>query len=149
MRCPNVFQLAEYLEGICAPRVCQRIANHIDECAQCQQEVAALQQTSSMLVVLPIPRIPRNLWPGVASRINIDPRRTVMPWLWRTAAGVGLAVSLFVGILAVNQSQQTLPYATAATDSYMSQHQLLSARDPLADRASIGVSLAADQGSKK
>ena len=148
MRCPNVHRLAEYLEGLCAPRLHQRLSEHVDGCARCQQELMALQQTTRILQDLSAPRIPDDLWSGVAARITSTPRRTMAPWLWRTAAGVGLSASLLVGILVMNRPQPSLPYATAAATSYVSQHQLLSARDPLSDRASIGVLLASDQGSQ-
>ncbi|HEY3376502.1 MAG TPA: zf-HC2 domain-containing protein [Armatimonadota bacterium] len=148
MHCPNVHQLAEYLEGLGSPRLRQRLSNHLDGCARCQQEMGALQRTAQLLQDLPTPCVPDNLWAGVAARISSAPRRTMVPWLWRTAAGVGLTASLLVGILVTNRPQPSLPYATAATASYVSQHQLLSARDPLSDRASLGVQLAVEQGSQ-
>lgn len=147
MHCPTVNELAEYLEGLCTLRQQQRLSKHLDGCAHCRQEIMALQLSTQMLQGLPTPCIPDNLWSGVAARIAAPPRRTVAPWLWRTSAGIGLAASLLVGMLITNRPQPPLPYATSATAPYVSQHQLLSARDPLADRASLGVRLAAEQGS--
>lgn len=148
MKCPNVHQLAEYFEGLCAPRQHQRLSEHIDGCARCRAEMAALQHTTKMLDSVPSPRIPADLWSGVAARITSPSRRVVAPWMWRTAAGVGLVASLLVGVLVINRPQPSLPYTTAVATSYVSQHQLLSTRDPLSDRANIGVLLTLDQGNQ-
>lgn len=146
MHCPNSYQLTEYLDGICAPHLHQRLSEHIEGCERCRQEIAALQQTVQMLRGLPTPGIPDNLWAGVATRISSPSRQGASPWVWKTAAGVGLVASLLIGIWVSNPPAPSLPYATTATSSYVTQHQLLSARDPLSDRAHLGVVLTADEG---
>lgn len=146
MRCPNSYQLTEYLDGIYAPRLRQRLSEHIEGCARCRQEIVALQQTVQMLHGLPAPRMPDNLWLGVAARISSPSRRGASSWVWKTAAGVGLAASILIGIVLSNPPAPSLPYATTSTSSYVMQHQLLSARDPLSDRAHLGVVLTSYHG---
>ena len=147
MKCPSVLKLSEYLEGLCAPKAHERLSRHIDSCDRCQQEITALEQTMRVLDNLPAPSVPDNLWAGVALRIGS--KRSLLPltWVWRMAAGLSLATALLIGSL-IAYRPQPLPQASAFATAYVSQHQLLSARDPLFDRASFSVMLASYQRSR-
>lgn len=147
MRCPSSQLINEYFAGQCDAQQQQAISLHIAECARCRQEVQAIQRLADVLEALPLPQIPGDLWAGVVARIDARPRRGILPRLWQTFAGIGIAASLISGILMMNRPQTSLPSPSGVSASYVSRHRLLSARDPLADRANIGVMLAADQGS--
>lgn len=146
MQCPNARQLAEYHEGLGAPSEIIRLTRHIDACPRCRQEILALQRTAQMLAAMPAPRIPADLWMGVAARITAPPRRLRAHWLGKTAAGFGVAACVITAVLFGVRQQPALPSAIASASPYVTQHQLLSARDPLADRANLGVLLATREG---
>ena len=147
MSCPQTRELAEYEEGLGSDRRRHRLARHLTECPRCRQEMLALQRTAQVLRAVPAPAMPDDLWPGVAARIAALPRRSALPWLWRTAAGVGLAASLLLGLL-FNRPSASLPSAPEVVTPYVAQHQLLSTRDALSDRASLASQLSTEQGNQ-
>lgn len=146
MRCPTRETIAEYLEERCTIRQRLLISSHLDTCERCQQEVAALNRLTSLLEAVPQPQMPADLWAGVAARIDARPKRSMLPRIWQALTGIGVAASLMAGLLLMNHPQPSLPSPSGVATSYVAQSQLLSARDPLVDRASIGVMLASGQG---
>lgn len=148
MRCPSIYQLVEYLDGLCGLSQQAHLTQHIQGCSRCQQEINTVQRTMQLVEAMPKPQMPMDLWPGIATRLTTLPQRTVRPWVWRTMTGVGLVASLLVGMLMLRRPEPPTSVATVTAASYVSQHQLLSARDPLTDRASLGVMLATYQGSR-
>lgn len=143
MKCPTLDQLAEYQADVLSTAAAERVRQHVAGCAQCRQELAALAKTSDLLTVLPTPAMPDDLWAGVAARLPERPRQAA--WWWRTATGIGLAAALVAGVTFTRLHAPTLPPASAVAASYVTNHQLLSAQDPLTDRASLGVMLASQE----
>ncbi len=141
MNCPNVRQLAEYHEHLCSPGKSLRLSRHLDECPSCQQEMLALQRMAILLESMPAPCMPTDLWPGVSARIAAPPQRLFSPWVGKAAAGVTLATCLLVASHLLHRQPESLPASIMAVAPYITQHQLLSARDPLTDRASLVVQL--------
>ena len=145
MTCPTLERLAEYQADLLGPRGRGQLRRHLARCPRCQRELAALSGAQRLLESLPAPPLRADLWPGVAARLQARPRRWRAGW-WAAAMGVGVAASLFVGLLTARPTPlPTAPSSEAAP--YMVQHELLGAQDPLADRAGIGVVLAAEGGS--
>lgn len=145
MSCPSLEQLASYQTGLGTPRLRERLEQHLQACAHCRREMLALAKTADLLQAAPVPIMPDDLWSGVAARIR-TPRRSWHSMWWKTAAGMGVAASLVVGLFVMNTNNASLPTASPATSAYVVDHQFLSVQDPLADRASLGVMLAAQGG---
>jgi hypothetical protein len=94
--------------------------------------------------------MPAHLWAGVACRLPAAPGRAVAfgcGW-WKPVIGAGVAAALLCGIAALRMTAAAppIPVASAAAAPYVAEHALLSARDPFADRASLGVMFAASRG---
>ncbi|OPZ84293.1 MAG: hypothetical protein BWY76_01907 [bacterium ADurb.Bin429] len=140
-RCPTIEQLAAFQAGLVTAQERKHLDGHLVTCAQCQHELAALISTTHLLARLPAPSMPADLWPGVAQRLQ--QRRQWRGLWWRVTASAGIAATLLVGVITYRGNQTgPLPTAPAMTASYVRNHQLLSAQDPLTDRASLGVALA-------
>ena len=148
MKCPTVPELSEYVEGNGSPQRRARLATHVDGCSNCHQEVLALQRTTLLLHNMPQPIIPTDMWPDVAARIVLLPRFELVTWLWRGALGVGVLASVAMSVFLLNRPRSPLLDAPYAATPYVLQHQLLSARDPLADRANVGVLLSSRQSDR-
>lgn len=143
MPCPNQEQLAAYQTGLLGERTAQAVRTHVDACAACRRELAALATTMHLVEGLPTPALPDDLWPAVAARMQ--PRRVSRLW-WKTAvAGVAVAASLYLGLVMAREPE-ALPTTSVASASYVTTHELLAAQDPLADRASLGVLLLSQRG---
>lgn len=140
MRCPTTQKLAAYHGGFVTDRERKTLAAHLAICEHCQHEMAMLAKVDRLLTAVPAPEMPADLWSGVAQRLHA--RR--MSWRWKTLAAMSVAASLLVGFFMYHAEQTTpLPTAPAMATAYVADHQFLSAQDPLTDRASLGVSLAA------
>lgn len=146
--CLNRQKLAEFQADTLSAHEQARIAQHIAGCAACERELLALARTAQLVEALPAPAVPDHLWQEVAVRLQPAPARQYAGWWWRTTAGVGVAALLLFGIAVTRLYTPSLPAATAGASAYVAQHELLSAQDPLADRAGIGVLLASDRSSQ-
>lgn len=139
MKCPNNEQLAQYDAGHLPTERQAAITEHVAACAECRTVLAGLAGTDRLLAALPAPVMPADLWPGVAQRLHA--RRTWWQVWGKATTAAGLAASLLLGYLAYHGATATLPTASGMANGYVADHQLLSAQDPLADRASLGVAL--------
>jgi predicted anti-sigma-YlaC factor YlaD len=148
MTCPSTERLAEYDLGLVPSREQARIREHLALCARCAREHAALARTAELLAAVPAPAMPDDLWSGIAPRLPAQPRRRWVLWGWKPLAGAGLTMSLLAGWL-LTHSPQPLPSAAPDSATYTTTHRVLAAQDPLADRASLGVVLAASQEASK
>ncbi|MHB9130056.1 MAG: anti-sigma factor family protein [Armatimonadota bacterium] len=147
MKCPSLEELAAYENGSLAREQRTTLDAHLGDCAQCRQELTALRATARLLAAMPAPEMPDDLWPGVAARLQASPRPQRWVRWWKVAMGAGVAASLFIGLAVTRlQPPPSMPLASAAATPYVTEHEFLSAQDPLADRASLGVLLAAQQG---
>ena len=145
MTCPRPETLAAYqLDALPA---CERAAlnGHIAQCADCQRELALLARTAEVLSALPPPSPPDDLWSRVAARLPVVPVRTPFAHWRRVALGFGIAASLGA-ILLTRQNVASLPAATRDAVPYVVHHELLTAQEPLADRASLGATLMTEDG---
>ena len=140
MKCPEIEQLAALQTGALDAAHAERINTHVSACEACRRELAALETVVRTVSSLPAPAMPPDLWQGVAARIAVQPRRQ-SAW-WRALTGAGVVATLLVGsALSYRWVSPTLPTASGDASVFVTRHELLSAQDPLADRASFGVML--------
>jgi anti-sigma factor RsiW len=59
-----------YLEGELAPVQAARIANHLDQCAECRELAADLRGTSSQMLVWSVEPAPKHLSDAVFEELN-------------------------------------------------------------------------------
>lgn len=140
MHCPRTDTLAAYETDALSSRQRAALQRHLAACAGCRQELEAQRRMVAALNALPAPALPEHLWQGVADRLAPRP---VFRWQW--AIGLGATAALALGILFTQLATPELPTAPVSASAYTLHHELLSARDPLADRATLGVLLAAQQ----
>lgn len=139
MKCPDIEQLAAYQTDALAAAERRRIGEHVAACEACRKELAALEEAAVMVSALPPPAMPDNLWPGIAARL--EPRRRPIAVWWRALVGAGMLAALLLGSAQAYRASQPLPVASAEASAFVTRHEFLATRDPLADRASVGVML--------
>lgn len=144
MKCPSLERLAAYQADFLSRRDREALRAHISACAACQQELALLERAAAAVAALPAPRPPDELWQRVAAQLPASPRRGWHPRWWRVAVGLGLAAGVSA-LLLIQQRLPLLPPAPASTVAYVAQHELLTAQDPLVDRASMGAMLMSEE----
>ena len=144
MKCPDIEQLAAYQTDALDAREHRRIGEHVAACEVCRQELAALEGVAEMVSALPQPAMPEDLWPGIAARLA--PRRRPLTVWWRALAGAGVLAALLLGSAQAYRASQPLPVASAEVSAFVTRHEFLATRDPLADRASLGVMLISQEG---
>ncbi len=145
MRCPTSEKIAEYQGDAMASREREAVRRHVAQCAACQREVQALARTVRLLETAPAPVLPDALWAGVADRLPATPQITYRQRWWKVLAGAGVAAGIAISLFVMYAPNPMLPNAPAASSSYLAEHALLSTQDTFADRASIGVVLAAQR----
>ncbi len=148
MRCPNSEQLAEYQHEVLVDHEEQAIRRHLADCAVCRRELRALERAVRLLEAMPAPALPEHVWAGVAARLPANRRMAFRRRWWKVLAGAGAAAGMVLGLLILHPKSPALPVAPDSASSYVANHALLSAQDAFADRASIGVMLAAQQGER-
>lgn len=97
-RHPNAVTLAEYLEAGLRPRRHRQVAAHLDTCAACRDELAALRRTGEVLAEAPQQTPPADLWERVAAELDRAPA-PARRW-WPKLAWAGSAV-LVIGLAAL------------------------------------------------
>ena len=148
MHCPSLEQLAAYQSELLTTSEHERVHQHLAACQHCRQEMIALDSSIQLLQSAPPPTVPENLWAGVATRLPVVPRRTIGQWWWKVTASSALAAGLVLGLLSMRQPSVVLPVASGSSISYVADHELMTAQDPLADRAGIGLMLASQRSNR-
>jgi hypothetical protein len=85
MKCSDE-QISALLDGDLAPRAAERLRAHIDGCARCKAEEAALTQMRSGLASLPAAEPKEDNWLELAKRLQTEPAPPVRfwrRWSWR------------------------------------------------------------------
>lgn len=147
MRCRVRRKLADYEVGLLSAAEMERVTSHLDRCAACREELAALRQTRELLTPSPPSDPPRDLWPTIRAQIKGQPsfRRGLRP-AWTPVAAVALALVLVIGALWLVPAlqHQPLPLAPAADGDTLAEVQLAAAwNTPLADQAALGLAMLA------
>lgn len=144
MRCSIQRKLSDYQVGLLSPPERERVAAHLEVCASCRKEYAALQRTAEMLQPMPLRGAPPEVWRGVQSRLKPRRKSVGHPLRLRRPA-LALAMVMLIVVMAVFMMpmlhhQANLPLAPSG-DSYVAA-QLSAAWDtPLSDSAAIGLAM--------
>lgn len=85
-------QLGPYLEGDLSPAARERVGRHLEDCAACRAELAALRRTVALVRELPAVDTPPGLAERVVARVEAGPRAGLGAWLARHGGVVSIAV---------------------------------------------------------
>jgi hypothetical protein len=92
-------RLGPYLEGELSGAARRRLEAHIEGCAACREELAALGRTVALLRGLPAESPPPGLAERIVARVQEAPRGGLGGWLERHGSLVGAAVPLAAGLV--------------------------------------------------
>lgn len=146
MRCEECRdKLARYGLGA-APAEEAAVRAHLAECAQCRAQLEAYERLGELLAPVERVRPERDLWPGVA--IRLQPRRaSVFAHLaqrWQpTLAAAAVLLAVAVGaVLYRNQPPAVNPGSELLAAGYQEQQIVAEWSQPLADDAALGLMFA-------
>ncbi len=144
MRCKDVRdRLTEYQLDLLNADDRERIEVHLDECADCRAELAALERLDALVEPAEQLEAPANLWSGVRQRM--EPRRA--PW-WRVWRGpvrqaVAVGAALLLAVVGVWLGLRGGPVETGQYEvlgaDYQEQQIVAQWSQPLADDAALGA----------
>jgi anti-sigma factor RsiW len=140
-------RLSAYLDGELVPAERRAVDEHLRICPICRRDLAALERVKHLLGALPDVEPPAGLFADVRLRLErppgaLDPLRDGLRTLVRRPAAAAVAAALVVVLIALPLAKGRLDRLQAASvgvDVYVREHALLSATDPFADRAYLGL----------
>lgn len=146
--------LSDYRTGILSERKSAWVVEHVEECAECANELRVLDEVLALVDAnTPEYEPPAGLWNGVYNRITSpEPERRSLldgfrQWIAKPvrAAGVGIAVlALAIGLtMSTGPRDVNTPTQMASNAEYVQGHALYAGQAPLADRASYLTVVAA------
>ncbi len=150
MNCAQVRDsLAEYQLGGLSAEERRGVAQHLEDCADCRAELAALERLDELLTPAERVRAPADMW----SRIQPRLRRRRAPW-WqgllaspRPAIAAAAAMLLAVaGIWLTTRGPATTIETEALASGYQEQQIVAQWSSPLADDAALGLMFASLNG---
>lgn len=94
-------RLGPYLEGELDRRGAARVEAHLETCARCRDELAALRRTVELLHALPPAQAPAGLAERILAQVEAAPPGGFGAWLTRHAGALSAAVPLAVGAVGV------------------------------------------------
>ena len=150
MKCERVRDnLAEYQLGGLGEEWRGEIARHLEGCADCRAELAALERLDDLLTPAERVGAPADLWSRIQPRLQ--PRRA--PW-WqsllaspRPAIAAAAAMLLAgVGIWLATRGPVTTVQPEALASSYQERQIVAEWSSPLADDAALGLMFAGLNG---
>ena len=128
--------LLEALSGTTPPELRQALTRHLEACAECRREAAALEATAGLLRSVPEPRVSQAHWDDFMARLDraLTVDRAALParlrrWLrsprhaWSTAAAVAaVLVTLALALLGGPAPQALAPAPqTQAIQGFMTE----------------------------
>ena len=148
MRCDEIQTgLAEYSVGGKSRWQRWHTRRHLQRCADCQQELAALQRTGEMVATVELESAPEQTWAAIEHQIA-DSARARAPKVWKRWVAMA-ALSLVIVIMAVlthipwgGQEQITVQPMTkvdAEMQSAEAGHLSAAWSAPLSDPAAMGL----------
>ncbi len=139
-------RLSAYLDGELTPVEHRSVDAHLRTCLACRAELARLERVKTLLGALPEVEPPAGLFADV---LRLKRREPVLGPLveWMRSAFRRPAVAVAAGVLAIllvalpmaKGRIDRLQAANVGVDVYVREHALLSAADPFADRAYLGL----------
>jgi anti-sigma factor RsiW len=121
-------QFSSYLDGAVSGHVMQSIASHLDICAECNTEFAAMRKTQGLLSALGPAKVPADL--ALRIRVAVSQQAThnwtqarmesrwdnaIAPFLMQVGAGLASAI-LLIGIVVLGVGVIAAPPAVLADD---------------------------------
>lgn len=142
-------QLSAYLDGELRPEEMREVGAHLSGCAECQAELARLRALKHLLARVPEVEPPPELWVGLRARLAGAGGPAIVAGMLEAvraafrrpavAAAAVLLVVLLIALPLVKGRIDRLAAAGIGVDLYVREHALLSAADPFADRAYLGL----------
>ena len=146
-----VDRLPDYSVGALRGREKVRVERHLDECAACRRELAALQRTGELLNSVCLEHAPPETWEAVRDRIG-DLGRAPAParprFAWGLAMGLVAVLIVALGLFLQRPTpigEPLLVIAVEADDEMQATiegHLSTMWAAPLADEAAVGLRLA-------
>jgi hypothetical protein len=126
MTCESVRdQLDAYVAGTIADRSADEVRGHLEHCAECRADEAALRFLAPRVAALPRSVPPaRPLWAGIESRLAPRRARRMMPWLPLAATLVLLAGAGWWLSRQTNNPETVAADASRALPSQAAAYQL-------------------------
>ncbi len=154
MRCDEVRpQLADYAVGGLGRRRRAELTAHVETCAECRAELAALARTGELLSGLELESAPAHAWDSIRYRIEERSRPTPRRAWERGLIVAGLALAVLV-VAAVTFLPGLKPepetvvavQMDAEMQADLEQHFAAVWSAPLADAAEVGLRLDSVEG---
>lgn len=151
MRCEQVRKrLAEYQLGALAEAEAEAVCAHLQECARCRAELAALQRLDALLAPAESVSAPPDLWARIQPRLR--PRRALwwQPLLVPPRPAIATAAAVLMAAfgvwLALRGPTAPGPAPETLASSYQ-EHQIVAEwSQPFADDAALGAMFASLNG---
>lgn len=141
-------RLSAYLDGELPAPERRAVDAHLRGCATCRRDLAELTRVKSLLGALPEVDLPAEVLAGVRDRLApVGPAGVLAAWLRgavrRPAVVVAAAVvAVMLTVLPMAKGRiDRLQAADIGVDVYVREHAVLSAADPFADPAYLGLLL--------
>lgn len=140
-------RLSAYLDDELSAGERRSVDAHLRTCATCRRDLADLQRVKALLGALPEVEPPAGLFADVRRQLD-RPVSVIGPvgdWLraaFRRPAVAAAAALLAVLLIALPMAKgriDRLQAANVGVEVYVREHALLSATDPFADRAYLGL----------
>ncbi|MFW5866489.1 MAG: zf-HC2 domain-containing protein [Armatimonadota bacterium] len=152
MRCARVREnLTEYQLGLLDEPAAREVREHLDECAACAEELAALARLDALVEPAERFEAPPDMWAGIQAQMK--PRRSSWWRVWhespKPALAMAAAMLLAIGGLWLGLSggpSEVQGYEVLGSD-YQEQQIVAQWSEPLADDAALGVMFAGLNGS--
>lgn len=148
MKCRITRKLASYQVGALNQREHADVARHVQGCATCRAELAALERTARLLGPMPVADAPPQVWAGIARQLTPRhaPLRVVVParraWVPAFAAAMLVLIVALAVLLPLMHGQVT----NAPSQIAYADLQLAAAWDtPLSDKAALGLAVLASE----
>jgi len=144
VRCAQAREkLTEYQLGMLGDAATGEVERHLAECAQCREELAALERLDALVSPAEQYTAPEGMWHGV--RAGMKPRRR--PWweAWRVAPkpALAMAAAMLLAVSGIWIGLRGGPVETSAEEvlgaEYQEQQIAAQWSQPLADDAALGV----------
>jgi anti-sigma factor RsiW len=140
-------KLARYSVGGLGARAEAQVERHLDLCAACRAEVAALNRAADLVSQAGLEPAPERVWQGVRAQLTPRPeprpRLAARRWVLVAAAAVFLLFGLLFLPGRRTPRPVVVPMAQADEELQQTMHRHLTASEsvPLADSAAIGLAL--------
>jgi anti-sigma factor (TIGR02949 family) len=120
-------KLSAYLDGELPPDDATAVAQHLQDCPDCQAELDALHRVRQLLRQLGPPAVPF----GLVETLLIRPRRRVLPVAWAASAAAAIAL----GALAAGTTTSRPPTVARLVQV----HATSTGPDPVSGLAPVAV----------